>query len=455
MIRSSNPLARFAASVTSGIGRGVNWALGVKPAYAFDAGGGGFIGIGDGFSLFAAAFPQQLSVSSGDAQQAIQGQQLGADLVVDLSYIHDVGAGGLSPHVTGASLTCTAITPGASFTASHVLSVTATDLGNGKYSCGRPFVSLVPGPNQFTVTADSLPDGVLFDTGDETIQLAGRVTFNEQGILSPIAGVSTNPSSLNLQIGDEPILNATVALRDGREALTTVNWSLVSTTPNGVIDFKPSDNVTEVIANRVGTATLRATSTVDPTKFADVTVAVTPSFQGAISEDAGDVLGGGTAADLVSASLNSARGNLDVVVGFTSGGLTNAVDVAVSLDTDQDPQTGYRGIDGGNVRDAGVIGADYLLQLGSGANGQARLLRYTDSFSTVRSYPITVVGNEIHVSVPLSDLGNPQRPMNFVVTSDLALGGGAFTAIQDVMPSITTGQTFGPVGSTFQTVPRP
>jgi hypothetical protein len=454
-IHSSNPLVRFAATVTSRIGRGVNWALGVKPAYAFDAGGGGFIGIGDGFSLFAAAFPQQLSAFGGDAQQAIQGQQVGADLVVDLSYIHDANEEGLSPHVTGASLTCTAVTPGANFTASHVPSVAATELGNGRYSCGRPFVSQTLGSNQFTVTANGFPDGVLFDTGDETIQLTGTVTFNAQSILSPIAGVSINPSSLNLQIGDEPVLNATVTLREGSEASTAVNWSLVSTAPNGVIDFKPASNATEVIANALGTATLRATSTVDPTKFADVTVVVTPSFQGSISEGAGDVLGGGNAADLVSASLNSARGSLDVVVGFTSGGLTSAVDVALSLDTDQNPETGYRGIDGGNVRDAGVIGVDYLLQLGSGADGQARLLRYTNSFSTVRSYPITVVGNEIHVSVPLSDLGNPQRPINFVVTSDLALDGGGFTAILDVMPSITTGQTTGPIGSTAPTVPRP
>jgi hypothetical protein len=222
-----------------------------------------------------------------------------------------------------------------------------------------------------------------------------------------------------------------------------------------VIDFKPANSATEVIANALGTATLRATSTVDPTKFADVSVVVTPSFHGEISENAGDVLGGGALADLVSASLNSARGTLDVVVGFTSGGLSSAVDAAVSLDTDQNPETGYRGIDGGNVRDAGVIGADYLLQLGSGANGQARLLKYTGSFATVRSYPITIVGDEIHVSVPLSDLGNPQRPINFVVTSDLALDTGGFTAILDVMPSITTGQTVGPIGSTIQTVPLP
>lgn len=457
-IRSSNPLVRFAATTFDYLGRGLNWVTGVHTAYAFDTGMGGTIGIGDGFSVISPAFPQQLSASSGDGQQAIQGQQVAADLVVDLSYIHDVGEGGLSPYVTGASLTCKAVTPGANFTAAHVDHVAATDIGNGKYSCGRPFLSQAPGLNQFTVTADGLLDGVLFDTGGESIPLAGSVTFNEQSLLTPIVGVSINPSSLNLQVGDQPVLNATVTLREGAEASTAVSWSLVSSAPNGVIDFKPANNATEVIANAVGTATLRATSTVDPTKFADVPVAVTPSFYGEVNDPAGDALQTSPASDLTFASVAASRGNVDIVVRFAPGTLGSNSQAIIALDTDLNPSTGYPGVDGGGVRDGTILGVNYLITFEQSANGgKAQLFHYEGDglgarLASIGALTTSIVstdnGSEIHISVPLASLGAATGELTFAVTSDNQISDVGFTSILDVMPDA------GTIGRTIQTVPQ-
>ena len=182
-IHSTNPLVRFAASTLNYVGRGLNWVAGVHTAYAFDTGVGGIVQSGDGFSTISPAFPEQMTTVSGNGQQTVAGAQTTDELVVHLAFVHDVGEGGLSPDVTGASLTCQALTPGAGFTATRQSTVPATELGNGRYSCGRPFLSQAPGANQFTVTADGVPGTVLFDdASDETIQLTGSVTFTETGV---------------------------------------------------------------------------------------------------------------------------------------------------------------------------------------------------------------------------------------------------------------------------------
>lgn len=207
-IHSSNPLVRFAASVTDGIGRGVNWVLGVKPAYAFDTGVGGFIGVGDGFSLFAPAFPRRMLASSGDGQQAIVGTQVANDLVVHFTFVHDVGEDPTLADINGASLTCLALTKGSGFATTPVgtadgptltSSIPATPLENGLYSCGRPYLAPDAGANQFKVIAAGVPDAILFNVGNDAIQLAGSATFTATGI------VATTPSLIapeNLSVFD-------------------------------------------------------------------------------------------------------------------------------------------------------------------------------------------------------------------------------------------------------------
>ena len=220
-IHSSNPLARLAASVTSGIGRGVNWVLGVKPAYAFDTGGGGFIGIGDGFSLFAPAFPRRMLASSGDAQQAVKGTQVANDLVVHFTFVHDVGEDPTLADINGSSLTCQALTKGSGFATTPTgtadgptltASIPATSLGNGLYSCGRPFLAPDVDANQFKVSAAGVPDAVLFDVANDAIQLPGSVTFTATGV------TATAPSLVS---------PANLSVFDFFPRVTPLSWSAV------------------------------------------------------------------------------------------------------------------------------------------------------------------------------------------------------------------------------------
>jgi len=207
-IHSSNPLVRFAATVTSGVGRGLNWVLGVKPAYAFDTGVGGFIGIGDGFSLFAPAFPRRMLANSGDGQQALVGTQVANDLVVHFTFVHDVGEDPTRADINGASLTCLALTTGSGFLTTPTgttdgptltSSIPATPLENGLYSCGRPFLAQDAGANQFKVIAAGVPDAVLFNVENDAIQLPGSVTFTATGI---IASTPSLVSPENLSVFD-------------------------------------------------------------------------------------------------------------------------------------------------------------------------------------------------------------------------------------------------------------
>lgn len=452
-IHSSNPLVRFAASTLSYLGRGLSWVAGVRTVYAFDTGVGGIVQSGDGFSSISPAFPEQMAIFSGDAQQAVAGTQTGSDLVVHLAYVHDVGEGGLSPDVLGASLTCTALTAGANFTAAHISSVAATELGNGRYSCGSPFLSQTVGPNQFKVTAAGLLDAVLFDTGDEPVLLQGSVTFTEQGIVSPIASVSIDQPSLNLQVDDEPVLNATVALTQGTQASTAVNWTILSSNPSGAIGIKPAGNAVELIANALGTATVRATSVADPSKHADATITITQSFSGEVGDSTGDAAQPPEqipAPDLISASLTAARGNLSIVIRFAPGSRVSSTIGRISFDTDKDITTGLSGLDAAHT-DADKIGVDYVMLVGSGFNsGNAQLIEIQGTSSvSVGNFAAEYVGDEIHVTIPLSALGS-NGSLNFKAESEVLLSTGQITPFLDIAPDAGL-----PVGTTFPTVPAP
>lgn len=369
-IHSSNPLVRFAATVTSGVGRGLNWVLGVKPAYAFDTGVGGFVSSGDGFSLFAPAFPRRMLVSAGDGQQAVIGTQLPNALVVHFTFVHDVGEDATRADINGANLTCQALTSGSGFATTPVgtadgptltSSIPATPLGNGLYSCGRPYLSPAQGANQFKVTAPGVPDAILFNIGNDAIQLPGSVTFTALGQSQTFSGQVTDAS------GD-------------------------ATAPEGAV-----------------------------------------------------------APDLVFASMSAANGNVDIVIRFAPGALSNDAVAQVSFDTDQNPATGHPGVNAGGQADAGIIGSDYILNVGPGNGAQAQLFKYAgtvNSFTGAGSFSYTIVGDEIHVTVPLSALGNDDGAINFKVSSQLRLATGGFTGQLDVMSNVGS-----PPGSTIPPIP--
>ena len=163
---SSNPLVRFASAVLSGIGR----VFGVKAAYAFDSGVGSIVDVGSGFSYFSPAAPVQLSIVSGNAQAAATGNPVADPLVVNVSYVHDVGPNGASPIDATASVVCF---PGTA------IATSATNNQDGTYTCPSPVVAM--GANSFTVAIAGEPNQINLDTGDGVVQLNESVTFTETG----------------------------------------------------------------------------------------------------------------------------------------------------------------------------------------------------------------------------------------------------------------------------------
>jgi Putative Ig domain len=112
--------------------------------------------------------------------------------------------------------------------------------------------------------------------------------------------------------------------------------------------------------------------------------------------------------------------------------------VQLLLDMDQNPNTGSPGSDAGCVADAGIIGTDYLVEMGSDFSGtNARVFVATggcnnfDSAGLVAG--VTYNGDRVTVSVPLASLGNDDGRMNFKVVSFEYLG-GPVSGVRDKMP---------------------
>lgn len=185
---SSNPLVRFASAVLSGIGR----VFSVKPAYAFDSGVGSIIDAGGGFSYFSPAAPVMLSIASGNAQTAGIGNPVANPLVVNVSYVHDVGQGGLSPIDPTASVVCFPTTASAT---------PATNNHDGTYTCPPPVVSF--GANSFTVAIADEPNQINLDTGDGVVQFNESVTFTATGT-NPIFSDGFE-SAINWAVTPQPI----------------------------------------------------------------------------------------------------------------------------------------------------------------------------------------------------------------------------------------------------------
>lgn len=202
---SSNPLVRLASAALDHVGRGIGWAMGLKTAYAFDVGVGGTIGVGDGFSLLAPGFPADMSIVEGNGQSAAVSSVLPTAAIVRVSALHDVGEGQLSAAVIGEHLTCTATTTGAGVQSGDgfAASASATDNGDGTYTCPAFRLSGTAGANTFSVTASNLDANVVLEAADgEQTTLPGTITFTETGAAGPAAPniVSVDLTSTNATI---------------------------------------------------------------------------------------------------------------------------------------------------------------------------------------------------------------------------------------------------------------
>ncbi len=141
--------------------------------------------------------------------------------------------------------------------------------------------------------------------------------------------------------------------------------------------------------------------------------------------------------DLAGASANAFAGKLQLSVTFAPGTLDPQTTlVQVLLDTDRNPATGNPGSDAGGVNDAGIIGVDYMVQMGA---TQATILHFTgtpNTFTPVGTVAVSTVSNLMVVEVPLSLLGDDDGQMNFKVTTFAQIGPAAVTGVLDYMPNV-------------------
>ena len=199
--RSSNPLVRLASSLGNAVRRFVMPTI----AYAFDAGVGGIVDPGDGFSFFAPGRPMQLSATAGDGQTAPVGTVLPVSPAVQIVTGHH----GHNP-VGGLSVTCAITSGGGSLS---LPSGAATEGPTGTYTCPSWTLGPAAGANTLTVTASNLDPSAP----------GGSVVFSATGIAcATICITSITPSSSNVILeSGNPITNYTVVVHNSTGSIQT------------------------------------------------------------------------------------------------------------------------------------------------------------------------------------------------------------------------------------------
>jgi len=107
------------------------------------------------------------------------------------------------------------------------------------------------------------------------------------------------------------------------------------------------------------------------------------------------------------------------------------------LDTDQNPFTGSRGVDGAS-NDKGLIGVEYMVDIRSTCYGdRARIRQFggVDRWEDIGTAPVAFPRDGMDVRIPLSLLGGTGR-LNFKVVTSSELSHCAWTGILDYMPDI-------------------
>jgi len=163
-------------------------------------------------------------------------------------------------------------------------------------------------------------------------------------------------------------------------------------------------------------------------------VGASPIASGAITDPLGDAAAGRP--DIVSAYIvidSSATALFSVT--FAPG--TSLMDALAQfvLDIDQNPATGFPGVDSGGS-DSAVMGTEFaLLVYGSAFQGYAEVLQYPGWGST-GTFAATYAGTTMETTVPLSALGGDDGLMNFKVVSSQQFDTDSFSGVGDYAPDL-------------------
>jgi len=142
--------------------------------------------------------------------------------------------------------------------------------------------------------------------------------------------------------------------------------------------------------------------------------------------------------DMVSGSATVDNGNLVLTVSFAPGFDSTQASITANLDIDQDPSTGYPGIDTAN-NDSAIMGTDYVVLFGaSPIFGYYGIYEYqAGSFLFNPSgVSTTVLSDGMTATVPLSLLGNDDGYMNYKFLSQVVLSYYSTTTILDYMTDV-------------------
>jgi len=142
--------------------------------------------------------------------------------------------------------------------------------------------------------------------------------------------------------------------------------------------------------------------------------------------------------DLVGGSVRCDGENIVLEVHLTPASFDpDSTIINFDLDTDQDPGTGALGITIGGT-DGDVLGVEYTVTINYDPL-QATVYQFTGRphhFAAIGSFPAVALADGFSASIPRSALGDAEGRINYKVTGEARLGGGAETGVLDVMPDV-------------------
>ncbi len=323
----------------------------------------------------------------------------------------------------------------------------------------------------FTFTVESLPVGTLADSGGTVIVVGDLpyvlptsvVTYTPPSEISAddftwsVAGTigGSASASVFITISAPPDLapdvtvgtsqntpvKLTLPANPGGTGQATGETQRVSRT-TGVRGAAIAGNVSDANADGLGDGrdNLPGPAPVLIAAGVDVNLGATPS--GNVTDPAGDATNS-TAddpanPDLVSGSASSDGTNMNFTVAFVAAGFSSSTSRAsFVLDTDENPATGFPGVDAAN-NDSSLMGVEYLVNIGANLGANAEVLKFVslpNNFTSLGTFPATVNADGYSVAIPLSTLGGDDGRMTFKVETQSFLGPG-FTGILDYMPNL-------------------
>jgi hypothetical protein len=168
----------------------------------------------------------------------------------------------------------------------------------------------------------------------------------------------------------------------------------------------------------------------------------TATLHSEVSDPSGDALSDPSvpiSPDLVHGTVDASAGNITLTIQFAPRTFDPSTSrLTIDLDTDQNPSTGVRTVNG--------LGVEYALDMWA-PTSQINILKAVATSACTTTdpcyvqmgvAPLSIVADGMAVTLPLSMLGSADGRLNFRVLTYASKAGGAGTTItSDVMPDLS------------------